>query len=962
MEIDSKGFRIHFWNARSLPNKIEQFRILLDEHKPQIFCINETWLKHMIPDNLIQADDYKLFRLDRISLNLQGFTKRGGGIAVYIKNCVQFEALTEPPFQGSTEDLEFMTFKIIRKCTKPLYLINLYRPPTGDLENMYTSLSQLLSSLDNIDNATVVIGGDFNIDFAKKCSVGNTYIRRLTKRFSLDSLITEPTRPLYNEAILDQILTNTKFIKASGTIKTNISDHTPIFINIKKSKQTFPKTTFTGRTYRNFNEDDFVNLLRESDLENAVNIEINPDACWDKLYACILSALDKLAPLRTSTFSKSKPEWLTAEIIEIMKDRDKALKIATKSKSPQDKKKARQLRNFANKTIKLAKSEYLLNKLDTHKKDPKKFWHAIQEILPINKTASLKFLTPDGTPMSDEQMSESINEFFANVGTDLANKIPDIDTPLTIDDEGLEENLPMLEALEFEDNDIVKMSKNICIYKSSGLPLISSRIWAILYKNFVPVFTKLYNHIFNTGIYPKDWKTATVVPIPKVTNATNPNDLRPISLLPLPGKILEHLIHKPLLEHLEDNNLLNNCQNGFRPKRSTTQTVFQYTSELFLNLNSHYDTVAVYVDFRKAFDTVSHELLMGKVKGYKISKKYVDILSNYLSNRQQKTIISNSISSLRPVPYGVPQGSVLGPTLFIMYINDVVKVIKKSSCYLYADDMVIFKPLNEQDSMGELQSDVNNIYKWCNRNKLTINTSKTKAQYFPRTSNVNVKEFYNENPITINNINLTYEHHFRYLGIEIDSLLTMKPTYDAIFKNASHKLYLFRLIRGNLTMFAATQILKTMFVSVVDYGNVFLTGINREKLSDLQKLQNDAVRCCLSIKNPRDAHVIDLHEQLQLHLIDHRRTVQLLTCIKKGVENNFLPHTAPEIAILRNQALKTIIPIPRNDTIKKSPYYWGCSIWNRLPQDIRLIEEPLSFKKNIYHMLMNGTLRIDFVI
>ena len=99
MEIDSKGFRIHFWNARSLPNKIEQFRILLDEHKPQIFCINETWLKHMIPDNLIQADDYKLFRLDCISLNLQGFTKRGGGIAVYIKNCVQFEALTEPPFK-----------------------------------------------------------------------------------------------------------------------------------------------------------------------------------------------------------------------------------------------------------------------------------------------------------------------------------------------------------------------------------------------------------------------------------------------------------------------------------------------------------------------------------------------------------------------------------------------------------------------------------------------------------------------------------------------------------------------------------------------------------------------------------------------------------------------------------------------------------------------------------------------
>ena len=291
------------------------------------------------------------------------------------------------------------------------------------------------------------------------------------------------------------------------------------------------------------------------------------------------------------------------------------------------------------------------------------------------------------------------------------------------------------------------------------------------------------------------------------------------------------------------------------------------------------------------------------------------------------------------------QALVLGPTLFIMYINDVVEVIERSSCYLCADDMVIFKPLTEQDNIGELQSDVNNIYKWCKINKLTINTSKMKAQYFPRNSYINTKEFYNENPITINNVNLIYEHNFRYLGIEIDNLLTMKPTYDAIYKNASHKLYIFRLIRGNLTMFAATQILKTMFVSVLDYGNVFLTGINRDKLSDLQKLQNDAVRCCLSIKNPRDAYVADRHEQLQLHLINHRRTVQSLTCVKMGVENNCLPHTAPEMAILRNQALKTVIPIPRNDTIEKSPYYWGCSIWNRLPQDIRLIEEPLSLKK-----------------
>ena len=149
-----------------------------------------------------------------------------------------------------------------------------------------------------------------------------------------------------------------------------------------------------------------------------------------------------------------------------------------------------------------------------------------------------------------------------------------------------------------------------------------------------------------------------------------------------------------------------------------------------------------------------------------------------------------------------------------------------------------------------------------------------------------------------------------------------------------------------------------MFVSILDYGNVFLTGVNQERLFDLQKLQNDAVRCCLNIKNPRDAHVIDLHERLNLHLLDHRRTVQLLTCIRKSIANAYLDHVKHDDPILRNQSLKVKTPIPRNDIVKKSPYYCGSMVWNRLPQDIRLLQ----FKKSVYHMLMEGTLSTDFII
>ena len=301
-----------------------------------------------------------------------------------------------------------------------------------------------------------------------------------------------------------------------------------------------------------------------------------------------------------------------------------------------------------------------------------------------------------------------------------------------------------------------------------------------------------------------------------------------------------------------------------------------------------------------------------------------------------------------PVPYGVPQGSVLGPTFFILYINDVIEVIKKCSCYLYADDMVLYRTLEDDDCLKDFQADMDNVYDWCKRNKLTINIEITKAQLFPKNANIDPLLLQNINPIQINNKTLHYEHTFRYLGIDIDQHLTMKTVRDSIYRNATHKLYIYRLVRSSLTMSAAIQVLKSMFLSVLDYGNVFLTGINKNSLSDLQKLQNDAIRCCLKIKQPRYVHVADIHERLDVHMLEHRRIVQLLTCVKKGVTTGFLSHINIENAVLRNQGLKINLPIPRNDLIKKSPYYWGSVIWNRLPLEVKTMDDLLLFKKTVY--------------
>ena len=953
-----KGFNIFFWNARSLYNKLESFRLFVGEHTPDVFCVNETWFKNNMPDSMISLDGYNSTRHDRSFINPQGYIKRGGGIVTYLRKGLDYLVLDSAI---SNPDIECSLTRINRPCTKAIYIINIYRPPTGNIDNFSTHLTEIITNLENRDKSTIIIGGDFNIDFSKQNSKGVTILKKLSKRFSLEQQIKTTTRPLYGTAIIDQILTNSQIVKEAGTVDLNISDHVPVYINLKKPKLTFPKTTFTCRTYRNFQNENFVQQMRLAGFEQITNQGLEVNELWEKMYKIITEILDKLAPMRVSMFRKSRPEWLTAEIMEMMKDRDRALKAAKMTQDLEDKKRARKLRNHLNTTIKLAKNQYMLEKLETYKKDPKKFWQTIQDILPKSNSSSILLHNKDGTPMNDSQTGECINDFFSNVGSNLASKIPECTPVLTYP---TRENVNV-DDLIFEDitmKEVEDLNKKICIYKSSGIMTISSRIWKIIYQNFPLIFTNLYNQIINDGIYPEKWKIATVVPIPKVSLATNPNELRPISLLPLPGKLLEHLIHKPLMRHLENNHLLNMYQNGFRPKRSTIQTVFEYTTDLYQNYNKNKNTTAVYVDLRKAFDTVSHEILLKKLKGFKISDKYHTIFRNYLTNRQQQTLINNTVSKLMPVPYGVPQGSVLGPTFFILYINDVIEVIRNCSCYLYADDMVLYRTIEGNDCLRDFQTDMDNVYEWCKRNKLTINIEKTKAQLFPKSANIDSLVLQNNNPIQIDNKTLHYDHTFRYLGIDIDQQLTMKPVRDAIYRNATHKLYIYRLVRSSLTMSAAVQVLKAMFLSVLDYGNIFLTGINKNSLSDLQKLQNDAIRCCLKIKQPRDAHVVDIHERLDVHLLEHRRIVQLLTCIKKGVTSDFLPHINIDDAVLRNQGLKITLPIPRNDLIKKSPYYWGSTLWNRLPLEVKTMNDLLTFKKTIYHMLMDRTLQTDFVI
>ena len=231
--------------------------------------------------------------------------------------------------------------------------------------------------------------------------------------------------------------------------------------------------------------------------------------------------------------------------------------------------------------------------------------------------------------------------------------------------------------------------------------------------------TVLFNNCFHAGAIPNIWKYAKVTPLPKGGDSQLVTNLRPISLLPLLSKLIEKIVHNRIYEHLTQWNLLEERQGGFRPGYSTIKTCAYFTNDIYTALNTNETTIAVFIDAMKAFDTVNHQILLKKLAKYGITGKLHAWISNYLTDRKQCAIANNTVSSLQNITCGVPQGSVLGPLLFLIYINDISHIITNSKISMYADDTVVYISHSDLDiAIALLQADLYRVYTWCNSNKL----------------------------------------------------------------------------------------------------------------------------------------------------------------------------------------------------------------------------------------------------
>ena len=667
-----KGFKLAHLNVRSLLKKVDQLRMYMINTKIDVLTISETWLKPHLNTALVNIEGYTALRLDRKN----GRKKRGGGLLTYVHN--QHDSLSEPlpDLDLSNENLEVQWTMIQRPHFKNIILGNVYRPPAGSLQKALDHLDDCLKTI-NISKTNVFLLGDWNINYQTKQSAAYKKLLFFIQSNGLTEHINSTTRVTNkSKSLIDLILTNSKFVMAAGTLEHFISDNQPVYLVHKKSRDTRPKVKFLGSSYRNFDRKEFRNKLLGVDWRGFKDIE-DPCEAWEYVLDNINTILDSMCPLRTFHIKNYGPDWMTKELIELLKDRDYFYKKAKLANDDDYWNIAKYLRNLANISVRQAKRDQVLRELRESENDVKKFWRVIREIIPSDKAVGKQdiILRDGGKEIEREQVAHFINDYFINIGNVGRLQTGNNNTPHGEETLSASCNVDQCNLVDLREAEVLKVINNINVSKSSGLDNINSTVIKEAFKTLIREVTYMFNLSVRTAKFPDVWKKALVIPIPKTGNLTNVKNYRPISLLPLPGKILEKLVHQQLSYHLESQSLLAPEQHGFRRQHSTIHSVVQLTNFVSKKLDSRTPTLVAYIDFRKAFDCVQHAILISKLKALHLSQDTIAWITNYL--RQQRVLANGVCSSAQTISQGVPQGSVLGPILYIIYANELPKNCQK---------------------------------------------------------------------------------------------------------------------------------------------------------------------------------------------------------------------------------------------------------------------------------------------
>ena len=662
----------------------------------------------------------------------------------------------------------------------------------------------------------------------------------------------------------------------------------------------------------------------------------------------LANCYEMLVPLTSRLTIPSKlvstsphPPWITRSFLSRIRHRNFLFKRAKSSNSLLHWSTYRSFRNETLSFLRSLKAKFF-HRLSSSPSS-RSFWSCIKKLR--KKSSSIPPLSLSGNTIhSDASKANLLNDFFSS----CFNSSNPIDPSLNLC------SPPTLcpPDLLCSPNEILNLLLHLPSDTATGPDNISSRMLKSTAYSIASPLTHIFNLSLKSGILPTDWKFSHIVPIPKSKSpSSSPSDYRPISLLPIVSKVLERHVYNFLSDFCTHNHLISNSQFGFRSGFSTVSALLSVTHDWFTLLDSHSSVCAVFFDLRKAFDSVPHQLLLNTLSSSGIPPHLFLWLRNYLSNRSQCVVVNGSSSCNSNVLSGVPQGSILGPLLFIIFINGLCNIPLSPSAKLimYADDILLYQPYNSISDISLIQSNIDSVSSWISSHSLSVNSSKTKYMFISLKSS---SRFSSLPPFFLNGSPLELVSSFKYLGVLITSTLSWSLHIQSICRKSRK---LIGLLFRHFYRYSSPAVLFKLYISLIrphlEYCSSLWDPSSSAAISSLENVQYFALKLCS--KNWSSSY-----SSLLLHfncatLSSRRKNTKLFILYKflNGYvyfpSNIFHFQPPPRMSIRSYHPYNLLIPFARTSALLHSFVPSSCSIWNSLPSYLKDCPSLSSF---MYHL------------
>ena len=883
------------------------------------------------------------------------------GVCIYIKE--QLNHKNREDLTTNIEDIfESVFIEICTPIGKNIIIGVIYRPPNNKFEIFENAMNELLNKIDR-ENKICYLMGDFNIDLlqSETCDIANKFSEQLfTSCFY--PIITKPTRITEHTAtLIDNIFTNNiekLDSSVNGILFSDISDHLPILhvcdLNTFHFNKYTTQTTNT-RVINNANINVFKQAIKDISWQSVFSDNSDPELSFSEFSETFLKVYNTSFPIKRkvvkTNIDKNKSPWMTKSVLKSVRTKNKLYKAYLINSNKKNQNSYKKYKNKLNHVIKASKKMYYEDQLIKYKHNTKMIWKTLNNILnkKTKKTDLPKQFANNMSPnIIDDpiEIATKFNDYFVNLGPKLAKNINNTNTAF---DKYLTESIPnsfFLEAVTEHEvrNEIGKINAT----KSPGYDGLSAKIIKLVANEISKPITQIFNQTFLTGNIPHQLKIALVTPIHKSNEDNKFDNYRPISVLTCFAKLLEKIMYKRLINFVEKNNILSEHQYGFRKNRSTELAITEFIDKITKAIDKGQYTIGIFLDLSKAFDTINHTILIKKLEYYGIRGIALKWFQNYLTNRKQIVKYNDITSEAMTITTGVPQGSILGPLLFLLYINDMQNCSKLVSTILFADDTNIFHSHScLKDLNLIMQDELNKIADWITSNKLSLNTAKTKFILF-RSSNKKLKH---NITISINEQPIKQVKNTIFLGVIIDEYLTWNDHIDLLTKKIIKSTGIISKIRHFTNLNTLKLVYYALVYPYLIYGNLIWGNTYKKRLQKLMNIQKKIIRL-MTFKSYTE-HSEPLFNKL--NILNIKKINDFLTSLfmfryhylnnlPKYFTNYYVTNNKVHDHNTRN-ASKLHKSYSRTNYVKHSLCNNGVDIWNKLTPDLKNTKSYDIFKK-----------------